>query len=57
MVQKLLVQVGDCLCPLLKLGVLHLNGVLKVDDPVGIDIHLLLSDVGVGCSSTHAQPH
>jgi hypothetical protein len=57
MVQKLLVEVGDCLCPLLKLGVLHLNGVLKVDDPVGIDIHLLLSDVGVGCSSTHAQPH
>jgi hypothetical protein len=27
------------------LSVLHLNGVLKVDDPVGTDIHLLASDV------------
>jgi hypothetical protein len=37
--------VGDHLHPLLKLGTLHLIDVLKVDDPVGIDIHLLPSDV------------
>jgi hypothetical protein len=43
--QKLLLKVGDHLCPLLKLDVLRLIGVLKVDDPVGMDIHLLTSDV------------
>jgi hypothetical protein len=40
-----LLEVGDHLCPLLKLDILHLNGVLKVNDPVGMDIHLLTSDV------------
>jgi hypothetical protein len=39
--QKLLLEVGDHLRPLLKLDILCLNGVLKVDDPVGTDIHLL----------------
>jgi hypothetical protein len=43
--QKLLLGVGDRLCPLLKLDILHLHGVLKVADPIGIDIHLLSSDV------------
>jgi hypothetical protein len=43
--QKLLFEVGDHLCPLLKLNVLHLHVVLKVDDPMGTDIHLLMSDV------------
>jgi hypothetical protein len=43
--QKLLLEVNDCLRPLLKLSVLHLNGMLKVDDPVGTDIHLLSSDI------------
>jgi hypothetical protein len=43
--QKLLLEVGDRLHPLHKLGVLCLNGVLKVDDPVGMDIHLFVSDV------------
>jgi hypothetical protein len=43
--QKLLLEVGYCLRPLLKLGVLHLHVVLKVDDPVGTIIHLLMSDV------------
>jgi hypothetical protein len=43
--QKLLLEVGDRLCHLLKLGILCLNGMLKVDDPVGTDIHLLVSDV------------
>jgi hypothetical protein len=43
--QKLLLKVGDRLHPLLKLGILRLNGVLKVDDPMGMDIHLLVSDV------------
>jgi hypothetical protein len=35
--QKLLLEVGDHL----RLDILRLNGVLKVDDPVGTDIHLL----------------
>jgi hypothetical protein len=43
--QKLLLEVGDHLYPLLKLDALHLIGVLKVDDPVGTNIHLLTSDV------------
>jgi hypothetical protein len=43
--KKLLLEVGDCLHPLLKLGVLHLHVVLKVDDLVGTSIHLLTSDV------------
>jgi hypothetical protein len=43
--QKLLLEVGDRLRPLLKLGVLRLCVVLKVDDPVGTSIHLLMSDV------------
>jgi hypothetical protein len=37
--------VGDPLRPLLKLGVLRLHMVLKVEDPVGTDIHLLTTDV------------
>jgi hypothetical protein len=40
-----LLEVGDHLRPLLKFGVMCLNGVLKVDDPMGMDIHLLASDV------------
>jgi hypothetical protein len=43
--QKLLLEVGDHLHPCLKLSLLHLEGMLKVDDPVGTDIHLLPSDV------------
>jgi hypothetical protein len=43
--QKLLLEVGDCLRPLLRLDVLHLHVVLKVDAPVGTSIHLLTSDV------------
>jgi hypothetical protein len=43
--QLLLLKVGDCLCPLLKVDVLHLHMVLKVDNPVGTDIHLLMGDV------------
>jgi hypothetical protein len=43
--QKLLLEVGDRLHPLLKLDVLCLHVVLKVDDPVGTSIHLLMSDV------------
>jgi hypothetical protein len=43
--QKLLLEVGDRLRPILKLDVLCLNSVLMVDDPVGTDIHLLASDV------------
>jgi hypothetical protein len=41
----MLLDVGDRLRTLLKLSVLHLNGMLKVDDPMGMDIHLLVSDV------------
>jgi hypothetical protein len=40
----LLLKVGDHLRPLLKLGILHLHMVLKMDDSVGMDIHLLTSD-------------
>jgi hypothetical protein len=43
--QKLLLEVGDHLHPLLKLSILQLNGTLKVDDPMGTGIHLLVSDV------------
>ena len=38
-------MVGDRLRPLLRLDVLHLHVVLKVDAPVGTSIHLLTSDV------------
>jgi hypothetical protein len=41
----LLLKVGDRLHPLLKLGVLHLHVVLKVDNPVGMGLHLLTGDV------------
>jgi hypothetical protein len=43
--QQLLLEVVDHLCPLLKLGVLHLHMVLKVDNPVGFGLHLLMGDV------------
>jgi hypothetical protein len=43
--QQLLLKVGDHLHPLLKLGVLYLVVVLKVDNHVGIDLHLLVSNV------------
>jgi hypothetical protein len=40
-----LLKVDDSLRPLLKLDSLRLIGMLKVDDLVGTDIHLLMSDV------------
>jgi hypothetical protein len=43
--QKLLLEVGNSLHPLLKLGILHLHVVLKVDAPMGTSIYLLMSDV------------
>jgi hypothetical protein len=43
--QQLLLEVSDHLSPLLKLGVLCLNVVLKVVNPVGTDLHLLTGDV------------
>jgi hypothetical protein len=43
--RKLLLEVGDHLHPLLKLSILRLHVVFKVDDPVGMSIHLLMSDV------------
>jgi hypothetical protein len=42
--QMLLLEVDNHLCLLLKLGVLRLHVVLKVDDSVGTDTHLLTSD-------------
>jgi hypothetical protein len=42
--QQLLLMVGDHLFPLLKLGVLYLHVVLKVDNPMGTGFHLLVSD-------------
>jgi hypothetical protein len=43
--QQLLLKIGDHLRSLLKLGILRLHVVLKVDDFVGTDIHLLMGDV------------
>jgi hypothetical protein len=43
--QLLLLKVGDHLYHLLKLGILYLHVVLKVDNPVGTGLHLLASDV------------
>jgi hypothetical protein len=43
--KKLLLEVGNRLHPLLKLGMLRLNDVLEVYDPVGTDIHLITCDV------------
>jgi hypothetical protein len=40
-----LLEVGDHLHRLLKLGVPHVNVMLKVDDLASMDIHLLTSDV------------
>jgi hypothetical protein len=33
------------LCPLLKLSILLLNVLLKVDNPMGTSLHLLMGDV------------
>jgi hypothetical protein len=41
----MLLKVGDHLRPLLKLNILRLHMVLKVDNSVGTDIHLLAGDV------------
>jgi hypothetical protein len=43
--QQLLLGVGVHLHPLLKLSILRLHAVLKVDNPVGTGIHLLMGDV------------
>jgi hypothetical protein len=43
--QKLLLEVGNHHHPVLKLSTMHLVGVLKVNNPLGTDMHLLLSDV------------
>jgi hypothetical protein len=43
--QQLLLKVSDDLCPLLKLSVLRLHMVLKVDNPKGTGLHLLKGDV------------
>jgi hypothetical protein len=43
--QQLLLKVGDCLHPFLKLDVLYLHVVLKLDNPADTGIHLLASDV------------
>jgi hypothetical protein len=42
---KLLLEVGNRFHPLLKLDILRLHVVLKVDDPMGTSIHLLTSDI------------
>jgi hypothetical protein len=41
----LLLKVSDHVYPLLKLSVLRLHVVLKVDNPVGMGLHLLTGDV------------
>jgi hypothetical protein len=43
--QQLLLKVGDRHLPLLKLSVLRLHVVLKVDNPMGMGLHLLTGDV------------
>jgi hypothetical protein len=42
--QKLLLEIGNCLCPLLKLDLLHLEGILKTHNRVGY-----------GCRPLHVQ--
>jgi hypothetical protein len=42
---QLLLKVGNHLHPLLKLNILRLHVVLKVDNPVGTSLHLLTGDV------------
>jgi hypothetical protein len=43
--QQLLLKVSDHLLPLLNLSVLHPHMVLKVDNLVGMGLHLLMGDV------------
>jgi hypothetical protein len=38
-------EISDSLCPILKLGILRLDGVLEMHDHVGTGVHLLVSDV------------
>jgi hypothetical protein len=40
-----LLKVGDHLHPLLKVSILHLHVVLKMDNPVGMGLHLPMGDV------------
>jgi hypothetical protein len=42
---ELLLKVGDCHSPLLELEVLLLHSMLKVDDHVGANVHLLIGAV------------
>jgi hypothetical protein len=42
---RVVLKVGDHLYPLLKLSVMRLHMVLKVDNPVGAGLHLLTGDV------------
>jgi hypothetical protein len=43
--QKLLLEVGDCLCPLLKHGNPHLYDIIEMHYRVGMGVHLLTSEV------------
>jgi hypothetical protein len=43
--QQLLLEVSDHLHPLLKLSVVRLHMVLKVDNPMGMGLQLLTGDV------------
>jgi hypothetical protein len=43
--KQLLLKVGDHLRPLLNLGVMRLHVVLKVDNLVGMGLHLLMGDI------------
>jgi cation transport ATPase len=40
-----MLEVDDHLHPLLKLGILRLHMVLRVDNPMGTGLHLLTGDV------------
>jgi hypothetical protein len=40
-----LLKIGDHLHPLLKVSILRLHVVLKMDNPVGMGLHLLTGDV------------
>jgi hypothetical protein len=43
--QKVLLEVGDSLCPLLKFYTLHLDGILEVHDHMDTGLHLLTCKV------------
>jgi hypothetical protein len=51
--QKLLLDIGDHLHPLLKLEILRRNGIFEVHDHVGPGVHLFTSEVQLLTDEVH----